>query len=410
MLFNLCIENVALIKKADINFSEGFSVLTGETGAGKSILIGSVNMLLGERVGKDIVRHGEDYAYVEGLFYPGTDSKNELHSHDIELDEDGSLIVSRKLMSDGKNICKIAGKTVSVSTLREIGRNLINVHGQHDNQALLDSKCHISFLDAYCKRENCSIYEEYDSVYKEFISCQKDLEKLNIDENEKQRKIDILQFEINEISNASIVPGEEDDLKSKRTFIKDKENITKNLAGALSVLYENDEETAYNLVSQTSRLIDKINSDDSQELSEKINNILFSIEEIASDIRHRLDRINFDDISLDEIEERLDIIYKLKRKYGDSEEAVLQYCQNAQDELDSIIFSDKKKDELFEKSKKLYNNALSLANKISKIRWAGFERSKKELSNRFFCVDIIICLSIIKLLYHNKQKSTMFYL
>lgn len=368
MLFNLSIENVALIKKADIDFSDGFSVLTGETGAGKSILIGSLNMLLGERTGKETIRHGENYAYVEGLFYVDENVKRELSHFEIETEEDNSLIVSRKLMSDGKNICKISGKTVPVSILREVGRNLINIHGQHDNQALLDSKCHIDFLDAFCKRENKLLFDEYKEIYTELTSKKRELVEFDIDENEKMRKMDILQFEIDEINNANITPGEEDELKTKRNFIKNKEHFTKNCAGALSVLYENDEETAYNLVSQASRLIDKISDESISELSEKINDVLYRIEDAASDIRRKLDEVNFDDISLDEIEERLDIIYRLKRKYGETEEDILKYCENAQRELDVITFSDAKKAELEKQIETLEKKTLYLAKNIRQTR------------------------------------------
>lgn len=368
MLFNLSIENVALIKKADIDFSDGFSVLTGETGAGKSILIGSLNMLLGERTGKETIRHGENYAYVEGLFYVDENVKRELSHFEIETEEDNSLIVSRKLMADGKNICKISGKTVPVSILREVGRNLINIHGQHDNQALLDSKCHIDFLDAFCKRENKLLFDEYKEFYTELTSKKRELVEFDIYENEKMRKMDILQFEIDEINNANITPGEEDELKTKRNFIKNKEHFTKNCAGALSVLYENDEETAYNLVSQASRFVDKISDESISELSEKINDVLYRIEDVASDIRHKLDEVNFDDMSLDDIEERLDIIYRLKRKYGETEEDILKYCENAQRELDVITFSDAKKAELEKQIEILEKKTLSLAKNIRQTR------------------------------------------
>ncbi|MBO5733988.1 MAG: DNA repair protein RecN [Clostridia bacterium] len=382
MLFNLSIENVALIKKADINFSEGFSVLTGETGAGKSILIGSVNMLLGERCGKDIIRHNEPYAYVEGLFYVDENIKSELSELDIEPDEDNSLIVSRKLMADGKNICKVGGKTVTVAVLRDIGRNLINVHGQHDNQALLDAKCHISFLDAFCDKGNSALYDKYSEIYEELVNCERELNKFDIDENEKLRKIDILEFEIEEITNANIIVGEEEELKSKRNFVKNKEHFTKNCAGALSILYENDEETAYNLVSQASRLIDKISDESLGELSEKLNEILYSIEDVVGDIRHQLDKINFDDMSLDEIEERLDIIYKLKRKYGDSEEAILTYCEKAQEELDNITFSDSKKAELEKKIKSLRDTAKDYALKLSEARKKNAKIIENEINSQ----------------------------
>ncbi len=368
MLFNLSIENIALIKRADINFNNGFSVLTGETGAGKSILIGSVNILLGERAGKDIIRHGESYACVEGLFYVDERVRQELSELDFELDDDGSLIVSRKISPDGKNICKIAGKTVPVSVLRDVGRSLINVHGQHDNQALLDSKCHIDFLDAFCSDKNEDIFLEYKNVYKELVACRKELNEFDVDESEKKRKIDLLQFEIDEITDANIIKGEEDELKSKRNLIKNKEDFSIKCTGALSILYENDEETAYSLVSQARRLIDKIPDDSLEAISEKINEVLCNIEDITSDIRHKLDRVNFEEISLDEIEERLDTIFRLKRKYGDSEEDILNYLAEAQKELDKITFSDVKKAELEKEIASLSKKTMELAEKISTIR------------------------------------------
>lgn len=381
MLFNLSIENVALIKKADINFNDGFSVLTGETGAGKSILIGSLNMLLGERVGKELVRHGEQYAYVEGLFYVDEKVKEELKTLDIETDDDNSLIISRKLSQDGKNICKAGGKTVPVSILREIGRSLINVHGQHDNQALLDSKCHISFLDAFCDKGNSDLLLEYKKIYKELTECQNKIKEFDIDETEKLRKIDLLNFEIEEIANAGIVAGEEEELKSKRNLVKNKEEFTKKCAGAISILYENEEETAYNLISQASRLIDKIGDDSLNEISEKINDILYSIEDVTGDIRNQLYRVNLEDISLNEIEERLDTIYRLKRKYGDSEEEILKYCDAAQNELDKIILSESMREELEKRIKVLNDKAKESAQKLSTLRKENAKIVEREIND-----------------------------
>lgn len=382
MLFNLSIENVALIEKADINFDDGFSVLTGETGAGKSILIGSLNMLLGERVSKDIIRHGESYAYVEGLFYVDENVKSDLKKIDVEVDEDDSIIISRKLTADGKNLCKAGGKTVPVAILKDIGRSLVNIHGQHDNQALLDTKCHIDFLDAFCKKSDSEIFIKYEEIYEELIAKRKELEDLDIDENEKVRKIDLLQFEIDEITAADLEIGEEDELKTKRNFAKNKEQFTKNCAGAISVLYENEEETAYNLVSQSLRLLDKISDESLEGISEKVNDILYSIEDVVADIRHHLDKISLDDISLDEIEERLDLIYKLKRKYGNSEEEILKYLDDAQNELDKITFSDVKKKELEDRIKVLNEKALKTADEIRKIRKKKALVVEKEINSQ----------------------------
>lgn len=368
MLFNLSIENVALIEKADINFEDGFNVLTGETGAGKSILISSLNLLLGERGTKEMIRHGENYAYVEGLFYLDEDAKKELLSYDIETDEDRSLIISRKLSLDGKNLCKAGGKTVSVATLREIGRNLINIHGQHDNQALLDEKCHITFLDAFSFKDTDELSVQYKDLYKELLSVKSELSLFDIDENEKARKIDLLQFEIDEITSAAITIGEEDELKAKRNIMKNKEEYIKNSSVALSMLYENDEMNAYSLASQALKYIDKIGDNATASLSEKMNDILYSIEDVASDIRSNLDRISQDDISFDEIEERLDTIYRLKRKFGSSEEIILSYCENAQKELDKIRFSDERKKELQRKIEDLSKETLKVAETLSAAR------------------------------------------
>ena len=257
MLFNLSIENVALIEKADVNFGPGFNVLTGETGAGKSILIGSVNMLLGERVGRSVIRNGENSAFVEGLFYISPETAKLLERYDVTADEEGCFIVSRRLFLDGKNICKAGDKTVPVSKLREIGRVLINVHGQHDNQALLDSASHISFLDASVSEKEKETLSEYRGVFAALKEEEKKLEELDIDENEKLRRIDVLNYEINEISEASLYPGEEEELKNKRSMIKNKASIKENCSLALEVLYENSEGIcAYNLLSEAQRAVE----------------------------------------------------------------------------------------------------------------------------------------------------------
>jgi len=405
MLFNLSIENVALIEKADINFSDGLSVLTGETGAGKSILIGSLNMLLGERMSKELIRHGENYAYVEGLFYVDDRVKDELSKFDIEPDDENSIIISRKLTHDGKNLCRAGGKTVPVAVLRDLGRSLINIHGQHDNQALLDSKCHISFLDAFCKKTDNDIFLKYNELYKELVDSKRELENYNIDENEKLRKIDLLQFEIDEITGANLTIGEEDELKSKRNFAKNKEQFSKNCAGAISILYENDEESAYNLVSQASRLIDKISDESLEKLSEKINDILYNIEDVVGDIRNQLDKITLDDISLDDIEERLDLIYRLKRKYGNSEEEILAYCNDAQKELDRITFSDVKKAELEEKIKTLNEKAQKIAGQIRTLRKKNAEIIESEINSQLSELNMDGALFKIEFLDYEISKS-----
>ncbi len=398
MLFNLRIENVALIEQADVNFDDGFNVLTGETGAGKSILIGSLNMLLGERIGREIIRNGEDYAYVEGLFYLADEVVLGLKNFDISSEDDNSLIVSRKLTCDGKNICKVNGKTVSVSTLRDIGRMLINIHGQHDNQALLDSLCHINFLDAYIPEKE--IFVKYRDAYEKLKSEEKKLLELDIDENEKLRKIDILTFEIDEIEKANITVGEEDELKEKKALVKNRDNLIKKCSYALDSLYENNDGVcAYNLFSTAVNAIETLcdTSEDFSEIYEKMNDILYGIEDVTSSVRKKLDEVSYADISADEIEERLDVIYRLKRKYGDSEEAILKYLENAHNELEKITSADLDKEKIKETVDRLRKLTTEISAKISKLRKeyakeieqkVNKELSELNMENAIFSVSI----------------------
>lgn len=371
MLLNLSIENVALIEKADVNFGAGFNVLTGETGAGKSILIGSVNMLLGERVSRDIIRSGESFAYVEGLFYLTPKAAEQLLKLDIPPEEDNSLIVSRRLFSDGKNVCKAGGKTIPVSKLREIGRLLINVHGQHDNQALLDSTSHIAFLDAYVPEKDKYSFIEYDRTYSALKTEEQKLEKLNMDESEKQRRMDVLKYEIDEIMNAALYPGEEEELKQQRNLSKNKESIRENCSMALDLLYENSEGICvYNLLSEAKNaledLAETVNGVESY--TDKLAEMLYGLEDIVGDVREKLEQAGANDIPLDEIEQRLDTIFRLKRKYGNSEEEILRYCLEAEAELDDITTSEAQKTEAEGKIRQLTQEALALAEKNHDIR------------------------------------------
>jgi len=370
MLYNLSIENIALIEKADVNFGEGFNVLTGETGAGKSILIGSLNMLLGERIGRDMIRNGEKYAYVEGLFYIDDRAANALADFDVAPEEDGSLIVSRKLSTDGKNICKAGGKTVPVSVLREIGRVLVNIHGQHDNQALLDHTTHIAFLDAFAK-EDKEIFFQYSELYSALKKKEQILAEISTNETEKNRKADILRFEINEIQCAALYPGEEEELKQQRTLARNKESFIENCARSLDLLYENSEGgCAYNLLNECRTYVESAAEADTEleESAEKLAEICYSIEDITSVLRDRLEHVSDQSFPLEEIEERLDIIYRLKRKYGNSEEEILDYCEKAISELDVLDTSDEHKAELENEINKLRAETTHLAEKIHKLR------------------------------------------
>ncbi len=383
MLFNLSIENVALIEKADMNFHEGFHVLTGETGAGKSILIGSFNMLLGERIGRDIIRNGQDYAYVEGLFYLSEQAKNTLKQFDIEVDEDGSFIVSRKLLKDGKNICKAGGKTVPVSTLREIGRFLVNIHGQHDNQALLDPTCHIDFLDAFVAETSGSSIARYRDTFQKLKETEKRLQEIGMDEAERIRKTDVLEFEIAEIKTANIAPGEEEELKKQRELAKNKETFLKNCSGALDVLYENPENICvYNLLSDAKQFLETAAELDNslEEASGKLSEIRFLLEDVTVAVREKLETASDFFAPLEEIEERLDTIYRLKRKYGDSEEEILSYLEGAEEAFLALQIADERKEELEKQKCYLFDEATRLANENHDARVKVAKEIEKKIS------------------------------
>ncbi len=387
MLFNLSVKNIALIEQVDINFGAGFNVLTGETGAGKSILIHSVNMLLGQRISRETIRNGENFAYVEGLFYITPKTAKLLETFDVAPDEEGCLILSRQIFTDGKNICKAGGKTIPVSSLREIGNILVNVHGQHDNQALLNSDSHLAFLDASIPQDKQEPLSEYKALYHTLKEKERELDAIDINEDEKLRRIDILRFEIDEITQAALSPGEEESLKEKRNVVKNKALIQANCALTLGLLYENDEGiSAYHLLSQAQDAIDVVadKTEDLCDISNKLSDIRYSLEDVVQALHSSTLQTLDDDISLDEIEERLDQIYRLKRKYGNSEEEIIAYGENAEKELISIQSADTRKAELEAEILRLRNQAHLLAQNIHKLRLSAAneisEKINKELA------------------------------
>ena len=382
MLFNLSIENVALIKKADVNFGTGFNVLTGETGAGKSIIIDAIGQLMGNRSQTSFIKSGCNESFIEGIFTIKDNSPETvklLETLDVTADEEGCLIVSRRLFLDGKNICKAGGKTVPVSKLREIGQCLINVHGQHDNQALLNSASHVSFLDASVRDSEKDT--EFDKVYAALGEAEKERSALDIDETERLRRIDVLNYEINEINEAALCPGEEEELKATRSMVKNKETIQENCSLALDMLYENSEGVcAYNFLSQAQRAVEACAQSGAgmDDVSEKMAEFLYGLEDIVGTIHEKLEQAGTGEFSLDEIEERLDLIYRLKRKYGNSEEEILEYGQRAEAELETIQTSETRKTEMEETIKKL----LAKANELAKTNRGKRQKAAKIIETK----------------------------
>lgn len=346
MLNQLSIKNVAVIDALDVEFHGGVSVLTGETGAGKSIIIDSINMILGDRANKELVRYGTDKAVVQAVFDAPEEVREILEENGI--DDDGEqLVITRQLTKEGKSVARINGIVVTLNVLREISDRLINIHGQHDNQALLTPAKHVGFLDAYAENE------EYICKYKAILSNKRKTEKklasLEMDEQEKLRKIDLLEYQVNEIKKASLEEGEEENLKEQREIYENAEQITSAADEAYQNIYGGDDiQSAYDGISIAADALSAVSDVNPQlgAMYEVLNGIKYSLEDTAHELKEFGDSIEFDEQTLNDIEERLDTISKLKRKYGGSIGEILEYLKKAESELKDIRLSDEKTAEL----------------------------------------------------------------
>lgn len=330
MLSNLQIENIAVIKSASIDFENGFNVMTGETGAGKSIVIDSLNAILGERTSRELIRSGADSASVCAEFQNvGDNVKNELEKLGIEKDD--TLIVSRKLTPDGKNVCRINGMPATVSMLKALGVQLVNIHGQLDNQSLLSPETHCSFIDklAGSGRE----LNEFKELYSLYIKKENELKSLNTDVNEKNRRLDILNYQIEEIQKADIRPGEKDELTEKLGFLRNAEKVLDLLHAAYAALNGDGEMpgAADIAADAASKLLSAADySSDFAETANGVNDAAMNLSAYTEELRDKIYSLDYDPNETERAEERLDVIYRLSQKYGDSEEDILAYLENAE--------------------------------------------------------------------------------
>ena len=373
MLRELTIENVAVIEKANIEFNQGFTCLTGETGAGKSIIIDSINAIMGERVSKDVIRTGAPKASIVAVF-------EDLNPHIInvareyDLDIEDECIVSRVISAEGKNSARVNGMPVPVSVIKAVFSEAVNIHGQHDNQSLLDPAKHLAILDGFGTDK--TVFEAYSEAYGRYVEVNRKIkELLNLEKN-KQEDVELLQFQVEEIYNADISEEEENELLEQKKLIKNAENILSALsaacnllsggdefAGACSALQEADSEIAS--IAQFSEKISKI--------SETLTDISETSQDVMYDIRNAIDDFDVDINMLDEIEERLDTYYKLKRKYGGDVAAVLEYYEKAQQKLDNIEFAQEKLEALYGEKAQIVNNLEKCAHALTDERKKQFD-------------------------------------
>lgn len=388
MLSNLQIENIAVIKSASIDFENGFNVMTGETGAGKSIVIDSLNAILGERTSRELIRSGADSASVCAEFQNvGDNVKNELEKLGIEKDD--TLIVSRKLTPDGKNVCRINGMPATVSMLKALGVQLVNIHGQLDNQSLLSPETHCSFIDklAGSGRE----LNEFKELYSLYIKKENELKSLNIDVNEKNRRLDILNYQIEEIQKADIRPGEKDELTEKLGFLRNAEKVLDLLHTAYAALNGDGEMpgAADVAADAASKLLSAADySSDFVETANGVNDAAMNLSAYTEELRDKIYSLDYDPNETERAEERLDVIYRLSQKYGDSEEDILAYLENAEKERDALSFSDERAEQLRAETEKAYNEALAAAKKLSEIRIEAGKKFSADVERELAFLDM----------------------
>ena len=338
MLSVLHIENIAVIEQAEILFEGGFNVLTGETGAGKSIVIDAISAILGERTYRDVIRTGANRAFVSAIFtnIPQYDWFSE---NQVEFDPQ-ELQVQREIYADGRNVCRVNGRPVSVASLKKLGGRLINIHGQHDSQQLFDEENHLTYLDAFARDEQ--ELEAYQQAFSAMQSVQREIQKLSMDESEKLRLVETLTFQIEEIRAANLVSGEEEQLKERRKVLQNAEKLSDALRMADEALYGGDSsDGAAGLLSNAEHALSRVStiSADMQTLHQKISDLMYSVQDAADELRAMRDDLSYSEGELEEIEKRLDAIHKLKRKYGASVEDVLAYLADSEQRLDEIEFA-----------------------------------------------------------------------
>lgn len=363
MLKTLDIENIAVIEKASVDFSGGLNVLTGETGAGKSIVVDSINAIMGERTSRELVRYGADNAYVSAYFDDICDSAlNKLKEFDIELEEDNSLLITRKISANGKSLCKVNGKTVTVSMLKEICSYLVNVHGQHDSQALLNPDLQYNYIDMLL--EDKSVLSDYKETFKKLISVRRKLKSFAKDEDNKESLLELLNFQIEELEKADIKVGEREELTQKRALIQKSEDIIKSLNLAISVISGDDENIGIEQAcADVSRTLFKF--DETKDVYDVFNDINDKLELAKDKAEALLLSIDFSPEEIEMIDEKLDLYYKFSNKYGQTEQEMLDYLEKAKEKRNSILFADEELNRLNEEYENLLNITVKLADKLS---------------------------------------------
>ena len=356
MISTLHIKNIGIIDDLSIDLNEGLNVLTGETGAGKTLIIDSLGIISGGRFSKEMIRKGETNSFVEICMYE-PENENSI---------DGNIIVSREINSNGKNMCKINGRMVTVNELKNFMSKFIEIHGQNDNQSLLDNKFHLKYLDGFIGDKIVDIKNQYKEKYEKYLEIKQKLKNNYGDEKERERKLDLLRYQFNEIEEANLKVNEEDNLEEKRKLMLNSEKISKNLNEADIAIGENSIDS----INVAIRALEKIENIDKkyEDISSNLKNIYYELQEISRDISEHKEDVYFDEQERNEVEERLDLIYNLKRKYGNDVQEILNYKDEIEAEINHIENLDEYNNKLKKELKQLKQEMTTLAEKMHELR------------------------------------------
>ncbi len=386
MLSLLHIENIAVIERSEISFERGFNVLTGETGAGKSIVIDAISAILGERAYRDMIRTGTEKASVRAVF---TDVPEFAWFADNGVEYDSETVIQREIYLDGKNVCRVNGTLVTVSILRKLGIQLINIHGQHDSASLFDEENHLIFLDSI--GEHSALMDTYRGKYASVQKLRKEMDALTMDEGEKLRRMETLRYQIAEIEKAELQPGEDEALEQRRKLLQSAEKIADGMNDAVENLYGGeDTDGASSMLSMAERALARIAkfSDDIAQIHEKVADLVYQVEDVSRMVLDTRDELSYSEEELDAIESRLDVIHKLRRKYGATCEDILQYLDKARQELDAIEFADDHLERLKGKLQKAEKEAWDAAISLRSARKATAETMSARILSELAQLDM----------------------
>lgn len=386
MLSLLHIENIAVIECADISFDRGFNVLTGETGAGKSIVIDAISAILGERAYRDMIRTGTERASVRAVF---TEVPEFSWFAENGVEYDPETVISREIHLDGKNICRVNGTLVNVSCLHKLGIQLINIHGQHDSAALFDEENHLAFLDAFA--DNGELRASYGERYEAVAKLRREISALTMDEGEKLRRMENLKYQIAEIEKAELEPGEDDRLEERRKVLQNAEKLSNGMETAVECLYGGeDSDGASGLLAQAEYALARLSrfSDSFAALHDRVSDLMYQVQDAAEEVRDARDSLSYSAEELEQIESRLDVIHKLRRKYGTTCEDILEYLDKAKKELDEIEFADDKLERLKRNLKKAEKEAWDAALALRENRKQAADTMSKRILSELAQLDM----------------------